>query len=428
MLFQSAPPHGGRPTELEEVWLDSECFNPRPRTGGDDLLVLRIARPEPAVSIRAPARGATSEVEDERSGHQRFQSAPPHGGRPATSAGIHPVSLFQSAPPHGGRRTVPPSCRTRARRFNPRPRTGGDARPTCRPSFGIAFQSAPPHGGRLARREPCWNDSGSFQSAPPHGGRPASAASNGCGRNVFQSAPPHGGRPAHPMAQPPSARFNPRPRTGGDEAITEKLPELPSLSFNPRPRTGGDPVQSAKRPPRLRCFNPRPRTGGDAEDQAIVLSDLVFQSAPPHGGRPRAGGVREGQQMFQSAPPHGGRRSPSSSSTGTKRFQSAPPHGGRPVQFRLVSPLEVVSIRAPARGATTRIGLAPVAMRFQSAPPHGGRPGSSSVDRSDAGGRFNPRPRTGGDDTNPDRRPPKTIRAPARGATSDAMRRERPRD
>ena len=34
-------------------------------------------------------------------------------------------------------------------------------------------------------------------------------------------------------------------------------------------------------------FNPRPRTGGDPQSVANSRVDLLFQSTPPHGGRPK---------------------------------------------------------------------------------------------------------------------------------------------
>ena len=87
-------------------------------------------------------------------------------------------------------------------------------------------------------------------------------------------------------------------------------------------------------------------------------------------------------------------------------FQSAPPHGGRLGTARCSDARSPVSIRAPARGATSTVGACPTMTRFnprprtggdtcgttfQSAPPHGGRPRSFSTLL------FNPRPRTGGD-------------------------------
>ncbi len=55
-------------------------------------------------------------------------------------------------------------------------------------------------------------------------------------------------------------------------------------------------------------------------------------------------------------------------------FQSTPPHGGRPVQDGRNPRTSMVSIHAPAWGATgVQVPLAAPLFRFQSTPPHGGR-------------------------------------------------------
>ena len=57
-VFQSTPPHGGRPSFWRKGRAD-ECFNPRPRMGGDEM-VGQLADRVLAVSIHAPAWGATA--------------------------------------------------------------------------------------------------------------------------------------------------------------------------------------------------------------------------------------------------------------------------------------------------------------------------------------------------------------------------------
>ena len=100
-MFQSTPPHGGR--------LDFETIT------GQNFM---------------------------------FQSTPPHGGRHLFGTGYPFTLLFQSTPPHGGRRAlherfrqipcvsihapawgatyVFPQKSDGLKRFNPRPRMGGD--------------------------------------------------------------------------------------------------------------------------------------------------------------------------------------------------------------------------------------------------------------------------------------------------------------
>ena len=84
--------------------------------------------------------------------YDRFQSAPPHGGRLQLMACCCFIKTFQSAPPHGGRRlpgghTGPPW------RFNPRPRTGGDLVGGIMQSGGFTGFNPRPRTGGDRRRE-----------------------------------------------------------------------------------------------------------------------------------------------------------------------------------------------------------------------------------------------------------------------------------
>jgi len=193
---------GGRSTSLES-------FNPRPRTRGDSppvpgLVLLHSFNPRPRtrgdtgnavggdqgrVSIHAPARGATiAQVVMRRI--LRFQSTPPHEGR-RRSPGWFPASP----------------------RFNPRPRTRGDAQKRTgkhgRPKVSI---HAPARGATHLRpgrsggesfnpRPRTRGDSGSSWKrrgddvsihAPARGATPQFAGAARC--YTFQSTPPHEGR------------------------------------------------------------------------------------------------------------------------------------------------------------------------------------------------------------------------------------------
>ena len=130
---------------------------------------------------------------------------------------------------------------------------------------------------------------------------------------------------------------------------------MPSLSgifgFNPRARMGRDSVPHHREKP-SKSFNPRARMGRDVR--------------PPRG------------------------------SPTPKEFQSTRPHGARHLeeQSRLI--MVLVSIHAPAWGATYTIDQIEISCLFQSTRPHGAR------------------------HPNPDRlsdRPPVSIHAPAWGAT-----------
>ena len=194
-MFQSTPPHGGRPEG------PTKRFQSTPPHGGR----LQLSR---HVSIHAPARGATVVM---------FQSTPPHGGRPAGTWSNAGVGGFNPRPRTGGDATIPgrfnPRPRTggtpvlRRRCFNPRPRTGGDDRAPA--NREVSFNPRPRTGGDLP---PARGARRMFQSTPPHGGRLRCVQLTPRAEQVFQSTPPHGGRAGCDT----SCRFNPRPRTGGD--------------------------------------------------------------------------------------------------------------------------------------------------------------------------------------------------------------------
>ena len=170
---------------------------------------------------------------------------------------------FQSAPPCGGRRDIlPRSCILRSR----------------------SFQSAPPCGGRLRSRgrRPT---PGKFQSAPPCGGRLFWSVVNNSAANMFQSAPPCGGRPGSRLRHDGLRhRVSIRAPVRGATRRRVSIGRRPSARFNPRPRAGGDPAASRAASPT--SFNPRPRAGGDLHGASRATVQIrLFQSAPPCGGR-----------------------------------------------------------------------------------------------------------------------------------------------
>ena len=148
--------------------------------------------------------------------------------------------------------------------------------------------------------------------------------------------------------------------------------------------------------PRWSSFNPRTRTGCDSRSVSSVVTQPMFQSTHPHGVRRLTSHIWAFSTTFQSTHPHG------------VRLYIL---GGHEVVF-------LVSIHAPARGATkttsatirvrlrfnprTRTGCdvsfaaaAVNASVFQSTHPHGVRRRSREPWESPRG--FNPRTRTGCD-------------------------------
>ena len=146
--FQSTPPRGGRPCQLQQLRHLRKVSIHAPARGATDLRHLFGSRL--VVSIHAPARGATCRL---------------------------------------------PSSSMRQAGFNPRPRAGGDHR---RLNIG--------------------DDQRVSIHAPAQGATQSSAAALTDDR-VSIHAPAQGATRRGPTASPPSRRFNPRPRAGGDHGL-----------------------------------------------------------------------------------------------------------------------------------------------------------------------------------------------------------------
>ena len=162
-MFQSTPPRGGRLCDaLQGIAFDDVSIHAPARgateggkeTAGISVVSIHapargatLARPaqiEPqVVSIHAPARGATRVLaavlqHAEVSIHAPARGATPGGGEPGRLDG---VSIH--APARGATsRSTAARSETASRRFNPRPRAGGDQQPLA---------------GRGARRRACFN-------------------------------------------------------------------------------------------------------------------------------------------------------------------------------------------------------------------------------------------------------------------------------
>ena len=345
------------------------------------------------VSIHAPARGATETIGADEAWAEVSIHAPARGATEAI-AYRRRMSWFQSTRPHGARR-----------------------------SFRVDLG----HPGEVSIH------------APARGA--TSRIRKRILRQMFQSTRPHGARPASAARQPPERCFNPRARTGRDRARSSTT------------TTSG-------------CFNPRARTGRDTADPAPSSPYQEFQSTRPHGARPP--GMVQGATagVFQSTRPHGARlaclthvtshglvsiHAPARGATRgvpssrvSEWFQSTRPHGarhrslrrtwmrrssfnprartGRDISTRKGLGGALVSIHAPARGATALVIVGIALVMFQSTRPHGARRAGPPLE--DSMDSFNPRARTGRDTSNP-REHNKTgnvsIHAPARGATCSPL-------
>ena len=203
-------------------------------------------------------------------------------------------------------------------------------------------------------------------------------------RYVFQSTRPRGARPPSPSGSSACAtRFNPRARVGRDPPGAAR--PSPGRCFNPRARVGRDHDS----PPPAVCvdgFNPRARVGRDMRPVPGTGDVGRFQSTRPRGARPLLVNSRTHRNEFQSTRPRGARRGQGS---GDDRHC-------------------VVSIHAPAWGATVldsglgwvergfnpraRVGrdeVSPVAPKpgatFQSTRPRGARRSKYAMDFPERG-------------------------------------------
>ena len=171
--FQSARPRGARR---------------RPPVVGDAL---------PAVSIRAPTRGATR-----------------HDPRPRR---LDRVSI--RAPTRGATRARS-SRSTAATRFNPRAHEGRDRDKSCSALRCPRFQSARPRGARPRRALITASCSRMFQSARPRGARHDGSVVVHS-HYQFQSARPRGARPCCAARARGAQGFNPRAHEGRDRRTGE---------------------------------------------------------------------------------------------------------------------------------------------------------------------------------------------------------------
>ena len=192
LMFQSTPPRGGRPVDPADARSRRCGFNPRPRAGGDRLDT-RARATCSGVSIHAPARGATRLLWP-----------------------IAPRTMFQSTPPRGGR----PDCDRRRcrhlRRFNPRPREGGDMVGIEHRQVADDVSIHAPARGATLRPAAARLHRGVSIHAPARGATRLASADVDAASGVSIHAPAKGATAGSLASDATAERFNPRPREGGD--------------------------------------------------------------------------------------------------------------------------------------------------------------------------------------------------------------------
>ena len=222
--FQSALPRGERPSRRPTVSC-SRCFNPRSRAGSDERLGAWAQGVE-RVSIRAPARGATSWLGCPGQDGKVSIRAPARGATWTSKTKRVDNDVSIRAPARGA--TQPeqhvPAVPAVSIRAPARGATMAAARWINEEAVSIR---APARGATVtcAASAEC----AVFQSALPRGERPGLRRRRGW-IMTFQSALPRGERPKRCSSTSTSECFNPRSRAGSDPE-PEPTPEPEPVSI-----------------------------------------------------------------------------------------------------------------------------------------------------------------------------------------------------
>ena len=257
MSFQSTRPRGARlflpPEEQQRPAVSIHA----PARGA--TLTVNGAGVRIAVSIHAPARGATRAWR--RSGRYSAGFNPrAREGRDIRCCDVVLIqNCFNPRAREGRDRSCckSPLCRVG---FNPRAREGRDPFTTCSTLSVVMFQSTRPRGARPAR---VWQPLISI--------------------GVSIHAPARGATRQKLLDKGREASFNPRAREGRD--VVRWSDRSASARFNPRAREGRDRWKRYHLCG-LWCFNPRAREGRDNPARSRVSSMYSFQSTRPRGARP----------------------------------------------------------------------------------------------------------------------------------------------
>ena len=331
-----------------------------------------------AVSIHAPARGATCRAGDNLHLFQ-FQSTRPHGARRLTRRSVMDQIKFQSTRPHGAR----PPQKARARRwgcFNPRARTGRDDQGidvlsgrvdvsihapargatlylTTVDELRVGFQSTRPHGARLRQivagvQIGCVSIHAPARGATEQRGRGhalvdvsihapargATAVATAPGTVLeFQSTRPHGARPAAPTAQAAPALVSIHaPARGATHLVAVGL-ELAHVSIHAPARGATSRARDPQGHWQVSIHAPARGATGHTRDPYQRLQVSIHAPARGatrhHRGAQRLGGVSI----------HAPARGATSSRFPRRRtrlwFQSTRPHGARRGTYIAISPL-----------------------------------------------------------------------------------------
>ena len=302
----------------------SHCFNPRARVGRDQDLVLPLSGLT-VVSIHAPAWGATY--------------------------GRHDTSLALVC-------------------FNPRTRVGRDVGLHIYSADPAMFQSTRPRGARhgllsyqchncgVSIHAPAWGATGNTAAhlavalvsihAPAWGATWLSVHADQFDE-VSIHAPAWGATSDNPTLDDFYHVSIHAPAWGATTAPVSR--HRPGDGFNPRARVGRDLLLISARNSPVMFQSTRPR-GARLPITRRWMIFITFQSTRPRGARLSNSCPTFTRIVFQSTRPRGARRRAVPGPAHAGQFQSTRPRGARPAGLSTIWDDVVVSIHAPAWGAT----------------------------------------------------------------------------
>ena len=165
-----------------------------------------------------------------------------------------------------------------------------------------------------------------------------------------------------------SSRFDPPPHGATRDPLGPHRHRCVSIRAPARGRPSAMPTASSGS-----CFDPRPRTGGDIQHGMSFSRGPGFDPRPARGATRYTVGAHLVRDSFDPRPRTGGDAARDCSTSRRACFDPRPRTGGDRRRLGRGCSL-LVSIRAPARGATLVVNREPpLSLVFRSAPPHGGR-------------------------------------------------------
>ena len=275
-IFQSTLPHGERPPTIP------------------------LNRRDDAISIHAPAWGATDQEFPKRTGHDISIHAPAWGATYRERRGIdydlyfNPRSRMESDSTSRAR----PSWKSN---FNPRSRMGSDEESESVESEEEVFQSTPPAWGATGALHQRRAERAISIHAPRMGSDLLAFIPLVMLLLISIHAPRMGSDKPEIIFKRTNLNFNPR-SPHGERQAEEDHQEHQSLHFNPRPPAWGATSAASRTVSAQDYFNPRSRMGSDVNIQAMVV-ELSISIHAPAWGATRKPGIAHDWITFQSTLP-----------------------------------------------------------------------------------------------------------------------------